>query len=63
MYKIEQLINAYLCKDNDSLSSTITLLDCLNKLDDPFSNASESYANELVQIWRPPWLKGIDWFE
>lgn len=63
MYKIEQLISGYLNPECDDWSSTIILLFHLDNLEDPFTDATEQYAKEVVQIWKPPWLKGIDWFD
>lgn len=62
MCKIDQLIGGYLNKEIDDWDSTIIFLLHLNKLDKPFDNADEAYAKEVVQIWKPPYLKGIEWF-
>lgn len=61
-YKIDQLISGYLNPECDKCISTIVLLIHLEKLKDPFSEATEEYAQEVVQVWKPPYLRGIDWF-
>ena len=63
MYKIEQLIGGYLNPECDDWSSTITFLYYVDLLKDPFADADMKYAAEVVQIWKPPWLRGIEWFE
>lgn len=61
MTKLEQLVGGYLNPECDSQSSLITFLLAVEDLDDPFAEATEEYARECVQIWKPPYLKGIDW--
>lgn len=61
MTKLEQLISGYLNPELDSQSALITFLLAVEELADPFAEATVEYAREVVQIWKPPWLKGIDW--
>jgi hypothetical protein len=63
MNKIEQLISGYFNPECDDWTATGTLLYYLDLLSDPFAPATPEYAQEVVQIWKPPWLKGIDWFD
>lgn len=61
MTKLEQLLGGYLNPECDSQSALITLLLAIEELPDPFADATVEYAQEVVQIWKPPHLKGIDW--
>jgi len=63
MCKIDQLIGGYLNPEIDDWDSTIVFILNVEKLNDAFDDADENYAKMVVQIWKPHWLKGIDWFD
>lgn len=62
MTKLEQLVSGYLNGDRPlDPTATITLLREADVLSDPFAPATVEYAEYVVQVWRPSWLRGIDW--
>lgn len=62
MTKLDQLVSGYLNREGlTDPTRTITLFAEVERLPDPFAPATVEYAEHVVQVWRPSWLRGIDW--
>lgn len=61
--RLQQLTSGYLSADPLDHTATITFLMHAEAMYDPFGDATVESAQQVVRIWRPPWLKGIDWDE